>query len=62
MAKHTQNPGLCIGQPFNPFGLFNGIFVPESLVKFKDISPGAKLAYGRLARYAGQDGNWMKLA
>ena len=44
------------GQPFNPFGLFNGIHIPEALVRCKDLSPGAKISYGRLARYAGQDG------
>jgi hypothetical protein len=48
---------LQIGKPFNPFGLFNGILIPEVLVRAKGISPGAKLAYGRLARYAGQDGD-----
>lgn len=48
---------LQVGQPFNPFGLFNGIFIPEALMRAKNISPGAKVAYGRLARYAGQDGN-----
>jgi len=56
-----QGPGthavaLRPGQPFNPYGLFHGIHIPEALVRCKEISPGAKLAYGRLARYAGQDG------
>jgi hypothetical protein len=44
------------GDPFNPYRLFNGLFVPEALAQFSDVSPGAKLAYGRLARYAGQNG------
>jgi Helix-turn-helix domain len=48
---------LHVGQPFNPFGLFNGIFIPEALMRAKGISLGAKVTYGRLARYAGQDGN-----
>lgn len=43
-------------KPFNPFRLFNGLFVPEALARHRGLSPGAKLAYGRLARYAGQDG------
>src|SRR5579864_3281306 len=47
---------LRIGQPFNPFKLFTGIFIPEALVRYQGLSPGAKLAYGRLARYAGQNG------
>jgi hypothetical protein len=45
-----------IGQPFNPYKLFRGIFVPEALVKCTELSPGAKLCYGRLLRYAGKDG------
>jgi hypothetical protein len=47
---------LDVGQPFNPFGLFNGIFIPEALIKSSIISAGAKITYGRLARYAGQNG------
>ena len=31
------------GQPFNPYGLFNGIHIPEALVRCKDLSPGAKI-------------------
>ena len=45
---------LQVGQPFNPFKLFNGIYIPEALVRAKGISAGAKLAYGRLTRYAGR--------
>ena len=44
------------GQPFNPFGLFYGVFIPEALVRFRNISPGAKLCWGRLARYKGEFG------
>jgi hypothetical protein len=47
-----------MGEPFNPFGLFARIFVPEALVRAQGISPGAKLTYRRLARYAGQEGNY----
>jgi GntR family transcriptional regulator len=45
-----------IGDPFNPYGMFNGIWVPESLLRCPEISASAKLLYGRLARYAGRDG------
>ena len=45
------------GQRFNPFGMFNGIFIPGALMRAKGISLGAKVTYGRLARYAGQNGN-----
>ena len=47
---------LEVGQAFNPFGLFNGIYIPEALVKAKGLSAGAKMTYGRLTRYAGQNG------
>ncbi|MBZ5609773.1 MAG: helix-turn-helix domain-containing protein [Acidobacteriia bacterium] len=47
---------LRIGQPFNPFKLFNGIFIPEALVRYRGLTLGAKIAYGRLARYAGENG------
>ena len=45
------------GQPFNPHLMFQGLYIPESLAKYRDISPGAKMAWGRLARYAGEDGS-----
>ena len=45
-----------MGELFNPYKLFHGIFIPEALVRFRGVSPGAKLAYGRLVRYGGEDG------
>jgi len=50
--------GVClqIGQPFNPFGLFYGLWVPECIARCRWLSGGAKLAWARLARYAGRDG------
>jgi hypothetical protein len=47
---------LEVGQPFNPFRLFNGIFIPDALVRAMGLSPGGKITYGRLSRYAGEDG------
>jgi DNA-binding transcriptional regulator YhcF (GntR family) len=44
------------GDAFNPYRMFTGLFIPEGLARGDLISPGAKLAWGRLARYAGQDG------
>jgi Mn-dependent DtxR family transcriptional regulator len=41
----------------NPYKLFNGSYVPEWLMERKEISPGAKLCYARLARFAGKDGS-----
>ena len=50
-------PGsLRVGQPFNPYRLFAGVFIPEALVRYRGLSCGAKIAYGRLARFAGEDG------
>jgi len=36
--------------------MFTGLFIPEGLARCSRISAGAKLAWGRLARYAGADG------
>jgi hypothetical protein len=47
---------LAVGEPFNSFKLFTGIFVPEGLARDTSIGPGAKLAWARMARYAGQNG------
>lgn len=47
-----------IGERFNPYKTFNGVFIPEAIVSIpvKKLSQGAKLAYGRLCRYAGKNG------
>ena len=47
---------MQIGERYNPRGIFTGVYIPESLVKHKDISPGAKLAFGRLCWHVGEDG------
>lgn len=44
------------GEAFNPFRMFTGLFIPEALARCPWISAGAKLVWGRLARYAGADG------
>lgn len=36
--------------------MFYCLFVPEGLARCTSVSPGAKLAWGRLARYAGRNG------
>ncbi len=53
----VRQVSLEVGKPFNPYGLFNGIFIPEALVRARGISSGAKIIYGRLARYAGENGD-----
>jgi hypothetical protein len=40
----------------NPYKMFIGAFVPNWLMERTEISPGAKLAYGRLCQYAGKNG------
>ena len=40
----------------NPWKLFDGVFVPMWLLEIRGISPGAKLCYARLCRYAGEAG------
>ena len=44
------------GEPFNPYRMFIGLFIPEGLARSTSISAGAKLVWGRLARYAGENG------
>ena len=36
------------GQPFNAYRMFTWLFIPEGLARSSRISPGAKLAWGRL--------------
>jgi len=45
-----------IGDLFNPKGLFVGSFIPDAVSKLTSITPTDKLVYGRLMRYAGEDG------
>ena len=47
---------MNVGERFNPHKRFRGIFVPEAICKYRGLSAGAKLVYGRLCRYAGEDG------
>ena len=54
--RRDQVLALRIGQAFNPYKLFTGICIPEALVRYRGLSCGAKIAYGRLARYAGENG------
>lgn len=40
----------------NPYRMFQGVFIPNALLRFKGVSQSAKLMWGRLAQYAGEDG------
>lgn len=46
-----------IGDRFNPWNRFKSIFVIPEPVMLSPLSPGAKLTYCVLCRYAGQDAN-----
>ncbi len=47
---------MKVGERFNPFRMFTGAFVPESLCRYRGVSSGAKLVYARLYRFAGERG------
>ena len=59
--ESASQPAPCLpvarkpGEPFNPVGLFHGIFIPEAICKYRGLPLGAKMVYGRLCRYAGRD-------
>ena len=40
----------------NPYKRFVGSLIPNWLLQRKEISPGAKLCYGRLCQYSGKNG------
>jgi hypothetical protein len=40
---------------YSPYKMFRGSIVPNWIMKRNDISQGAKLCFGRLAQFAGQD-------
>lgn len=44
------------GEPFNPYRRYPGALIPEPIYKYRGLSPGAKVMYGRLCRYGGEDG------
>jgi len=44
------------GEPFNPYRMFTGIFVPSGIAACRTLRQGSKLAYGALLRFAGRDG------
>ena len=52
-ATGKEVPPRVVGQAFNPYKFFTGIFIPEQICRYKGLSTGAKLIYGRLCRYAG---------
>ncbi len=53
MATATRR---AIGQPFNPYKAFIGLFIPEALAGSRIVTPAAKIVYGHLTRRAGDAG------
>ena len=53
--KFSSGMVLTAGQRFNPFGVFSGFHIPEVIARYRGLSPLAKMAWGRLYRYAGTD-------
>ena len=56
-ATSLHESHLQVGQKFNPYKRFVGIVIPEQVCKYRGLSLGAKLVYGRLCRYAGENGD-----
>ena len=46
---------MKVGEVFNPYGMFVGSFVPNTLLRYKGLSSTAKLLWARLAQYAGKN-------
>ena len=51
---------MVVGDKFQPYEVSSTmnskLYVPESLSRYRGLSPGAKLAWARLARYQGKGG------
>lgn len=47
---------MQVGDQFNPYRMFTGIFIPNVILSYEKISLGAKVCYGRLCQYAGENG------
>lgn len=47
---------MQVGDKFNPWGLFNGMFIPNCIARDKNLTSTAKLCWGRLAQYGGRGG------
>lgn len=44
------------GEIFNPYGLLQGAYVPNVILRNPDLSQSAKLLYARLLQFAGRNG------
>ena len=56
-SGHIGEEALRPGEVFIPWGKFGlGLMIPTAIAGCKELSPGAKLAWGALARRAGENG------
>lgn len=46
-----------VGDIYIPWRLFTGSFIPNSVLKCCDLSPTAKLIFGRLSQFGGENGD-----
>ena len=44
------------GQPFNPYGWFDGIWIPNWLYRRNEVSDSAKILYARMVRFTAKGG------
>ena len=54
--KRETPQGIRPGDPFIPWGMFRGCYIPNAIVKYPGLSPSAKLCWALLCKHAGQDG------
>jgi hypothetical protein len=48
---------MLIGEPYIPWRLFHGAFIPNWLLERRELSQGAKLCFARLGQFGGVKGN-----
>lgn len=46
---------MIVGEPFSPYKLFTGIFIPDALLDYGGINSAEKICLGRLYRYCGKE-------
>ena len=54
--ERRSSLGLCVGDAFNPFTLFDGALVPSEILRSPDLTPSEKLVFARLMQFAGGKG------
>ena len=61
-AERRATINVAIGQPFNPFNLFDGAIVPSEILRSGNLLPSEKLVFARLMQFAGGKGRaWPSL-